>query len=55
MYLVMSHMIPLLFSYLQGRFENNIQLIVVITTDIQYLSFLHNYVSDIQLIKYIFI
>jgi hypothetical protein len=38
---------PLPFLYLQGRFENNIQLNVLITTDIKYLSFADNYVRDI--------
>jgi hypothetical protein len=45
MYLVIRHKTPLPFSYLQGRFENNIQL------NIKYLSFADNYVGDIRFIK----
>jgi hypothetical protein len=55
MYLVIRHKTPLPFSYLQGRIENNIQLNVLITTDIKYLSFADNYVGDIRFIKYVIV
>jgi hypothetical protein len=55
MYLVIHHETPLPFSYLQGRFDNNIQLNILITTAIKYLSIGDNYVGDIQFIKYIIV
>jgi hypothetical protein len=48
-------MTPLPFWYLGGRFENLIQMKVLITTNIQYLSFTDNYVGDIQFIIYIIV
>jgi hypothetical protein len=51
MYLVICHKTALLFSYLQSRFENNIQLNVLIITNIKYLSVTDNYVGNIQFIK----
>jgi hypothetical protein len=55
MYSVIHHNTPLSLSYPPGRFENNIQLNVLITNDIKYLSFIDNYVGDIRLIKYIIV
>jgi hypothetical protein len=51
MYLVICHMTPLPFLYLEARFKNYILLNVLITTVIKYLLFADNYVGDIQFIK----
>jgi hypothetical protein len=53
MYLVIYHKTSLLFVYLHRRFENHIQLIVLLPNDIKYLSFAINDVGDIQFIKYL--
>jgi hypothetical protein len=55
MYLVMCHETSLQFSYPQVRFENNNQLIVLITTDIKYLSYADNYLGEIQFLKYVIV
>jgi hypothetical protein len=47
MYLVIGQETPWPFSYLQYRFEPNIQLNILITTNIKYLSFADNYGCDI--------
>jgi hypothetical protein len=51
MYLVIHHKTGLLSWNLQCRFENNLQLNILITTKINYLLFPNKYVGDIRFIK----